>query len=772
MRPLMTRSNSLPALSAPVSASRSGRLARRLPFALGAVTLAVLGAGAWMPAARAQGLAEAVPAVAVDAVNGPVVTILSPHYNDQLKGAAQVLVAVQARKNTPSTIELYVDGRLASDPGMALPGYPSANFAWETSKFSDGLHRLSVVITDTQGFRGGADVNVYINNNKVVDLTPPDLQWLNVRPNQTWSGKVDFQVKAVDNFGVKYLIISLNPASTPDRKPPAFSWGLNRPPYSISWDSRKLPDGLYSLRATAFDALENEGNSPAVTIAINNHSINPTWKLPDLPANALPSNRVLPQTDAQLGSSANASQPGATDSSAPMQLDNTLGAPSAALPSAALPSAALPSAALPAPQPGVAQSPALSSAPAPDDLAAAPARSAPASTWASTPAPRDGERVAAVDVPSRVIRRAAGSAAMSRPALSPRDGLALSPSPASPAQERGAGAAPRDSVLAASARAVQPGVAGRDGSSRLAAGTRRGRSAPSLSMAPGAAESSAPLGAGGGLSSSGLELSPLPPSRLPRVPERLAARPGGAPARPLLSGSQASTVGQSAPQGSVAAPAFPSVELTRAPGAQSGPRASAPPSPQIAMAPPMGVLKRMSQASITVAPALPSMLPILHRVLKGDTLASVAARYKLPVAVLAMHNHLSEDALLVPGQAVKLPQTLAVSMAGDLVQGDVSSMMVDTVGVTPFRFLFEKQGGKLEWDGANHRVTARNATHQVTLTIGSKSALVNQKEVMMDLAAFLVSGRTMVPLRFFEKALNASVEWEPATGRLLVAMAQ
>lgn len=190
------------------------------------------------------------------------------------------------------------------------------------------------------------------------------------------------------------------------------------------------------------------------------------------------------------------------------------------------------------------------------------------------------------------------------------------------------------------------------------------------------------------------------------------------------------------------------------------------------MAPPMNMMKRIGEASITVAPALPSALPLLHRALATETLASVAGRYKLPVSVLAMHNHMSEDAVLKPGQSVKLPQALAVSMAGDIVKGDVSSMMVGSVGVTPFRFLFEKQGGELKWDAANKRVTAKNSTHQVTLTIGSKSALVNQKEEMMDLAAFLVSGRTMVPLRFFEKALNASVEWEPATGRLLVAMAQ
>jgi LysM repeat protein len=179
----------------------------------------------------------------------------------------------------------------------------------------------------------------------------------------------------------------------------------------------------------------------------------------------------------------------------------------------------------------------------------------------------------------------------------------------------------------------------------------------------------------------------------------------------------------------------------------------------------------MSEAAITVA-AMPSALPRLHRALRGETMASVASRYGLPANVLAMHNNVPARSALKAGQDLKLPQTLAVSLRGQKVEGDVDSMMVAGVGVTPFRFLFEKQGGQLKWDAKNARVTAQNGAHQVTLAIGSRSALVNKKEVMMDLAAFLVSGRTMVPLRFFEKALNASVEWEPATGRLLVAMAQ
>jgi hypothetical protein len=123
------------------------------------------------------------------------------------------------------------------------------------------------------------------------------------------------------------------------------------------------------------------------------------------------------------------------------------------------------------------------------------------------------------------------------------------------------------------------------------------------------------------------------------------------------------------------------------------------------------------------------------------------------------------------GAKVRLPQQLVVMSGGKPVTGDVGSMLVGSTAVTPFRFLFEEQGGSMTWDGAQQRVTAKKGALQVNLTIGSDKAIVNQKEVMMDLAAFLLSGRTMVPVRFFEDALQAEVEWEPSTGRLYIAMA-
>lgn len=49
------------------------------------------------------------------------------------------------------------------------------------------------------------------------------------------------------------------------------------------------------------------------------------------------------------------------------------------------------------------------------------------------------------------------------------------------------------------------------------------------------------------------------------------------------------------------------------------------------------------------------------------------------------------------------------------------------------------------------------------LMIGDKMAYVNEKETTLDVAPYVKSGRTLVPLRFMESALGAAVKWDPAT---------
>jgi len=81
----------------------------------------------------------------------------------------------------------------------------------------------------------------------------------------------------------------------------------------------------------------------------------------------------------------------------------------------------------------------------------------------------------------------------------------------------------------------------------------------------------------------------------------------------------------------------------------------------------------------------------------------------------------------------------------------------------PLRGVFERMGAFVEWNPGTQTVTATRANSTVKLQIGSNNAWVDGSSTMMDAPARLMSGRTMVPLRFLSEALGASVNWYAQT---------
>jgi LysM repeat protein len=195
--------------------------------------------------------------------------------------------------------------------------------------------------------------------------------------------------------------------------------------------------------------------------------------------------------------------------------------------------------------------------------------------------------------------------------------------------------------------------------------------------------------------------------------------------------------------------------------------------PRLAMTPDLRrqAAKPHAEAGIVVSPLQPLEMTS-YTAPRNESLQAIAERFKMPLAVVAAANGLLPNVEIAQGTQLSIPRSLQVSYKGQPVTSDVAPILIGQTSVGAFRFLFEKQGGTMTWDAETQQVTAKNDKYEVTLTIGSDKATVNQKEEMMDMAAFLLSGRTMVPIRFFESALNAKVEWEPSTGRIYVASTQ
>lgn len=80
--------------------------------------------------------------------------------------------------------------------------------------------------------------------------------------------------------------------------------------------------------------------------------------------------------------------------------------------------------------------------------------------------------------------------------------------------------------------------------------------------------------------------------------------------------------------------------------------------------------------------------------------------------------------------------------------------------MVPVRFVSEALKYDVNWNQEAKTVTIKSGGSEVLLTIGSKLASKDGKEIQIDALPVLTDGRTYVPLRLVSEALGAEVNWD------------
>lgn len=122
---------------------------------------------------------------------------------------------------------------------------------------------------------------------------------------------------------------------------------------------------------------------------------------------------------------------------------------------------------------------------------------------------------------------------------------------------------------------------------------------------------------------------------------------------------------------------------------------------------------------------------------------------------------------------------LLIASAGGGVDAREARVMVDQEPVTfwgmgprvetggrilvPLRGVFEKMGATVAYDESDRMVRATRGDTTVLLTVGSRKARVDGREVALDVPVRVTNGRVLIPLRVISEHLGASVEWDRAS---------
>ena len=128
-------------------------------------------------------------------------------------------------------------------------------------------------------------------------------------------------------------------------------------------------------------------------------------------------------------------------------------------------------------------------------------------------------------------------------------------------------------------------------------------------------------------------------------------------------------------------------------------------------------------------------------------------RVHLPASLGSLLRSVGQTSVLFNHTTVRIDRPLAAQ--GGVLFG-------------PLRQIFEQGGGTLTWESRTGIVRAKSATKDIQLTIGKNQAVVNARAVSLDGKPYLIMGRTMVPLSFVTAAMDADVQYDAATGHLLI----
>lgn len=140
------------------------------------------------------------------------------------------------------------------------------------------------------------------------------------------------------------------------------------------------------------------------------------------------------------------------------------------------------------------------------------------------------------------------------------------------------------------------------------------------------------------------------------------------------------------------------------------------------------------------------------------------------VAVSSTAVNTTPAAPIAITRGTRLPEmgSYAVLVNAKAVNFDVQPRVENGIPLTPFRHLFEADGGEVKWDNIAKMLNAHKAGQEVTIKIGDKVARVNKIDVDLEIAPFIERGRTIVPLSFIRDGLNVDVDYDPATGHVLI----
>ncbi|RXJ01650.1 copper amine oxidase N-terminal domain-containing protein [Anaerobacillus alkaliphilus] len=125
-----------------------------------------------------------------------------------------------------------------------------------------------------------------------------------------------------------------------------------------------------------------------------------------------------------------------------------------------------------------------------------------------------------------------------------------------------------------------------------------------------------------------------------------------------------------------------------------------------------------------------------------------------------------------PNLAFANSSTIKVFVNGVEIQTDQPPIVRNGRTLVPLRAIFESLNAKVVYEEGTRKITATRGDTRIILYIGFNQAIVNNKQVTLDVPSQVINGRTLVPVRFVSEALGDRVFYDAAKREVRVTRAQ
>jgi len=176
----------------------------------------------------------------------PTVNITNP--DDSVTVSGEITIVADASDDVGvNQVDFYIGGVWLADD-TTLP----YSCSWGTTTVLDGSHTITATATDTIGQTASDTITVNVDN---VD-NPPEIEITSPDDGAIVSGVIDITADASDDKDVSKVDFYINGVWLADD---------TTSPYSCSWDTTTVSDGLHTITATATDTI---GQTASHTIGV------------------------------------------------------------------------------------------------------------------------------------------------------------------------------------------------------------------------------------------------------------------------------------------------------------------------------------------------------------------------------------------------------------------------------------------------------------------------------------------------------------------------